>query len=86
MPNFKEHSKTKWSAQDPDTYPGDTEMKIGCLQRIADATELMATNFIQLQNDRDWYKRMYHEKRDEKDKLKRRISALQGVITKMKKR
>lgn len=29
----------------------------GSLQRIASASEIMASNFIQLQNDREYYKR-----------------------------
>ena len=37
-----------------------------------------------LTRERDKYLRWYKEKRDSSDRLKRRISALQGVITRMK--
>ncbi len=58
----------------------------GSLQRIADACEKMAGNYTQLQNDRDLYKRWYNEEKSATAKMRRRVSALQGVITKLKKR
>ena len=61
------------------------EINSGCLQRIADATEKMASNYTSLQNDRDLYKRWYEEERAYKNKLHNRIRSLKGVITKIKK-
>ena len=61
------------------------DINSGCLQRIADATEKMAQNYTSLQNDRDFYKRCWEETSRTRDKLYRRISALKGVITRMKK-
>jgi hypothetical protein len=58
----------------------------GALQRIADATEVMAKNYQQLIDERNRYKEYYLETRAERDKLYRRISALQGVITRLKRR
>lgn len=41
--NFMDHSRSQWSrTSDPAGYPGDEEIKIGCLQRIALALEKMA--------------------------------------------
>ena len=65
---------------------GDTLEAItaGCLQRIANATELMASNYIKLQKD-------YNYMREQRDKYQnwyaseqRRRSALMGVITRLK--
>ena len=65
---------------------GNTNESIstGALQRIADATELMAKNYIKLQDDAAMYKRWYNESREQKEKLYRQISALKGVITELK--
>lgn len=80
MPNQREHSKMNWASSGQ-----IEEINAGSLQRIADATEKMAQNYISLQADRDLYKRWYNEAWEEKAKIYRRISALQGVITRMKK-
>lgn len=66
--------------------PAHTELQTGALQRIADATELMAKRYQDLIDDRDRYKQNYYSSLAEKDKLYRRIAALQGVITKLKKK
>ena len=79
--NQRDASRKNWSS-------GDTleEINAGSLQRIADATETMAQNYTSLQNDRDWYKKAWKEACDQRDNLWRRISALKGVITRMKKK
>lgn len=60
-------------------------IKIGCLLRIADAAENIAINYTKLQNDynyvkerKDYYQEKYYE-------MQRKVSALKGVITKMRK-
>lgn len=58
----------------------------GSLQRIADATELMASNYKQLQQDCDKYQRWYNEEAQKVNNLYRKISSLKGVITKYKNR
>ena len=62
------------------------EIKVGSLQRIADAAELMAQNHAQLIRERDNYKRWYEAALDRRHSLERRVAALRGVITKMKRR
>jgi hypothetical protein len=79
MANFKESSRINFSSANTIEH-----IQTGCLQRIADATELMASNYTQLQNDRDNYKRWYYDERELSAKLYRRISALQGTITRIK--
>lgn len=59
-------------------------INLGSLQRIADACELMARNFLQLQADRDLYKRWHENVSRERDREKRRSASLRGVITKLK--
>lgn len=81
MANLREHSQMNFSSS------GTLEqIQIGALQRIADATEKMASNYTALQNDRDLYMRWWKEQKAYSQKLARRISALQGVITKLKKK
>ena len=81
MANLRELSKRNFSSLNGSTLEA---ISTGSLQRIADATELMAKNFIALQNDRDMYKRWYYEGNAKNTKLCKQISALKGVITKLK--
>ncbi|CAJ0682053.1 hypothetical protein R82526_01543 [Ralstonia mannitolilytica] len=60
------------------------DLKVGAILRIADATEAMAKNHVQLQSDLDWYKDRYNRAREEADALRRRVNALRGAITKLK--
>lgn len=82
MATFRQLSKQDFTPKETNLESLNT----GSLQRIADATELMAKNFIAMQNDLDYYKRRYNECRGREDKLYRQISALKGVITKLKKK
>lgn len=77
--NFREHSKQNFESDKTVEH-----INAGSLQRIADATELMAKNYTNLQNDVDRYRGWYKEGREEIDRLNKRISGLKGVITKMK--
>lgn len=79
MANQREDSKKDWLSKST-----IEEINAGSLQRIADASEKMATNYTQLQNDLALYKKWYFERGERLQKLERRISALRGVITKLK--
>lgn len=81
MASFKEVSKQNWNAKNSTEH-----INAGSLQRIADATEIMAQNYVSLQNDKELYQQWYNQEREKTHKLYRRISALQGVITKLKKK
>lgn len=60
------------------------EVNTGSFQRIADACELIARNHAQLIADRDMYEKWYVEWRDRAEHYGRSVSALRGVITRMK--
>jgi hypothetical protein len=83
--SFKEQSRDNWYPQD-DFLMSNEQLKAGCLQRIADATEIMAKNYVQLQEDAKMYKEWWEQRVETCNRLNRRIAALQGVITKMKRR
>lgn len=52
--------------------------------RIADASEAMAKNHVQLINDHDMYKRWYNEERDKVKKLNHQVRGLKAAITRLK--
>ena len=58
----------------------------GSLQRIADAVELMARRYSDLITERDVFKERADRRLNSLQKAERRISALRGVITKLKAR
>lgn len=91
MVDLKELSRINY--QPNGNKPDDQELQTGCLQRIADATELMATSHLELQKElqrlkasENYWIGEFQKKTEEKNALYRRISSLQGVITKMKKK
>lgn len=60
-------------------------LRTGAILRIADATERMASNYINLQDDRDRYSKWYYEEQERRQGLERSNSSLRGQITKLKK-
>lgn len=59
--SFREMSKTGWTTTFEDgqsEWPGYERINTGSLQRIADATELMAKGYVEMQNEIDRLKRM----------------------------
>lgn len=83
MKYFKEESKKNYYSSLPGGV-SDTQLAVGCLMRIADATETMAQNFVRLQNDVEWYKKQYKSSQDENARLKYQIRALRGRVTRLK--
>lgn len=83
---FKEHSKVAWypNGVKEDSYPGHQRVIIGCLQRIADATEAMAKNYNRLLDDNQWFSEDRKRYMQRYETEKRRRSALKGVITRLK--
>ena len=82
MATLRELSKQNFTSSTGNTHEA---ISAGALQRIADATEMMAKNYASLQEDRDRYRRWYNEEVERRAKLQRQITALKGVITKLKK-
>lgn len=94
--SLRDSSRANWSPRGVPATEG--EINVGSLQRIADASErqaaateqsaraveLVAANYAALREDRDRYKRWYHEGQETAIRLRRRISALHGVITRLK--
>lgn len=84
--SHRENSKTNWGKTTSDqTNPDRDDIQLGCLLRIADATEAMAKYHVQIIKDRDLYERLYRDSQAGSRKLERQNAALRGVITKLKK-
>lgn len=79
-PSFRDSSRGHWLSNTSTDH-----VNAGSLQRIADATEKMATNWVSITADRDQLKRRCDYLKSETDRLARRISALRGVVTRMRK-
>lgn len=57
------------------------QIKVGTMQRIADACELMAKNHGNLIEERDRYKRWYEDERQRREHRDNEIRGLRGRIT-----
>lgn len=85
--SYREESKKDYGIVVPESSNLNYEqLQTGALLRIADASELMAKNFLQLQNDRDMYKRWYENEAAANQKLVRQVRAYRGIINKKKKK
>jgi len=82
--SLKSASKLDYSLRNEGSANYD-EIKTGCLQRIADATEAMAKYHVQIIKDRDMYERWYRDSQAGQRILEKSNAALRGVITKLKK-
>lgn len=80
MATFRGSSKENW-----ESAKSTEHINAGSLQRIADACELMASNYLRLQNDLDLNRRWHREEQSLRRKRDRQIAALRGVITRLKK-
>ncbi len=79
MTTFREASKQEYNSR------GTTEdLNAGSLQRIADATEKMASNYVRMESDLQWYKEKFADKNKEIDRLGRVIAGLRGHIKRIK--
>lgn len=81
MSNMREASKKEWTSDDT-----REDINAGSFQRIADACELMARNHAALIAERDRYERWHKEEQARRQVLERRLIALRGVVTKLKRR
>jgi len=81
---LRDHSRFRY------TIPGESatmeETNCGSLERIADACELMAKNYLELQQRAEQYKQWFYYERERRSSLERRLSRAKGEITKLKKR
>lgn len=81
--NLREAAKREWTTQAD--APNHEELQTGALLRIADACEAMSKNHQALINEVDKYQRWYTAALAKVDERDRTITALRGVITKLKK-
>lgn len=80
---WMDESRKRWCRGD-DLCPSETQLVVGCLQRIADATEVMSQRHVELIRQRDFYEQAYRRQLERATWLERRNAALRGVITRMK--
>lgn len=82
--DYREKSRQSWGTS-RDRSPSLEEINTGAILRIADAVEKTASSYDNMRTDRDNWKRRYEETLACTNRLVRRVSALKGIITKMKK-
>jgi hypothetical protein len=80
MANLKDLSKGNYDIKE-NSFEA---INAGSLQRIADAAEMMAKNYIQLKNELDRYKRWYQAEVEKNKTLSHSNAGLKGQITKLK--
>lgn len=83
--NFKQESRNPNWGKSIGAINND-DLKVGALLRIADAAEAMAKRHTELINERDMYERLYRNADSDRVEYRKTISALKGVITKLKKK
>jgi hypothetical protein len=66
--------------------PNRDEIKVGCLQRIADATETIAKSYDQMRENRDYWKKRCEDEMACSKRLAASNRALRGVIKRVKNR
>lgn len=81
--SLTEYSKLNWVLNEEE-LPTNEQLIVGCLQRIATATELMSRNYDNLIHDVNFYKKRCEEKDFTIQKLRRSNAALRGHLGKKK--
>lgn len=74
-----ELSKDSYTLSHPNP-PTIEEIKLGCLQRIATASELMAKNNQELINTLEFYKRRCNDLSKENERLRRSVASYKGKL------
>jgi hypothetical protein len=81
MTTMRDASRNSWTGNNTTEH-----INAGSLQRIADATEKMAGSYANLITERDRYKAAHDREVAARQYADRRITALRGVITRLKRR
>lgn len=84
--NFREESRSKNWGVNQDGNMTNEQLQLGCMLRIADATESMAQNYTQMERDLKYYKERCDAKEKAIQSLNNSIRSMKGVITKLKKK
>ncbi len=80
---FKKESRRDWK-DDTKVSPDYHQIKLGTLQRIADATEAMAYEHSKLVREKQYFKEENERLHERLDDMRRQNSALRGVVTRFK--
>ena len=85
--SWKEHSRINWETTgEPEGHScSDERLKIGCLQRIADATEAMAKSYTALRSHADWLEEDRKRLQATIERLSHSNAALRGHLKRIKK-
>lgn len=85
--SYRQHSKKDWGRDMSENEPLNAEqITVGCLLRIADASEAMAKNHNELIRDLNWARGDRDRWRQICEEMERSNRSLKGQITKMKKK
>ena len=82
---WKDESRKHWHTAG-DHKPNDQQIAVGCLQRIADATEVMSRRHEELLSDNERMRNQVKRLQRRLDTEERRSAALRGVINRMKRK
>jgi len=80
---YRELSKSNYVPNEPLTVE---DLKLGCLQRIAGATEAMAINYVQLQKDAAFWRTEYYHEKNRRESFERSIVAHKANYTRLKRK
>lgn len=78
--SYKEESKKNWGITQIEDLSTE-QIQLGAILRIADATEAMAKNHVQLITQRDMYERWYNNEKTSHSTTKRTLIATKGHLT-----
>lgn len=83
--DHRKNSRNSWGRDvDGESNSSIADIKLGCILRIADATEAMATTHVALQRERDYLSNRVKQQNATIERLSRSNAALRGTITRMK--
>lgn len=78
---LRELSKQQFSSN---AKPSLEDINTGCLQRIADAIEVMSTSYSVIINDRNYYQERLKQEQSCTKRMANQIRGLKAAITKLK--
>jgi len=81
---YADESRNEYGRETANGNLQNDDLKVGCLQRIALATEAMAKNHVRLMEERDRYERWYRNEQASGQRLARSNAALRGYIKRLK--
>ncbi len=83
--SYRDESKKDWvKVQTDNATLSNEELQFGAILRIADATEAMAKNYVQMQSSLDYYKKEYQKQQAEINRLLKSNSAYKGHFRRLK--